>query len=50
MIWGLGSALLEESIVDAGVYRNADLAEYLLAIAADVGHVEALLVEDADAT
>ena len=49
MIWGLGSALLEESVVEDGGYRNPDLAEYLVATAADVGEVEAILVPDPDA-
>ncbi|AWN38282.1 xanthine dehydrogenase family protein molybdopterin-binding subunit [Methylobacterium radiodurans] len=50
MIWGLGSALLEETVVDRGTYPNADLAEYLVATAADVPPViEAILVRDDDA-
>ncbi|AWN43064.1 xanthine dehydrogenase family protein molybdopterin-binding subunit [Methylobacterium durans] len=49
MIWGLGSALLEETILDGATYRNPDLAEYLVPTAADVGVVEALLVPDPDA-
>ncbi|MDP4024193.1 xanthine dehydrogenase family protein molybdopterin-binding subunit [Methylobacterium sp. NEAU 140] len=48
MIWGLGSALLEETVVDGAAYRNPDLAEYLVPTAADVGAVEALLVPDPD--
>lgn len=50
MIWGLGSALLEETLVDRGTYPNADLAEYLVATAADVPPaIEAILVRDDDA-
>lgn len=50
MIWGLGSALLEETVVDRGTYPNADLAEYLVATSADVPPViEAILVRDDDA-
>lgn len=49
MIWGLGSVLLEETVLDQGAYRNADLAEYLVATAADAPHVEAILVPDEDA-
>ncbi|WP_331298188.1 molybdopterin cofactor-binding domain-containing protein [Methylobacterium oryzae] len=48
MIWGLGSALLEETVVDGGAYRNPDLAEYLVPTAADAPEVEALLVPDPD--
>ncbi|KQP92432.1 xanthine dehydrogenase [Methylobacterium sp. Leaf113] len=50
MIWGLGSALLEETILDRGHYRNADLAEYLIATAADAPEIEALFVPDPDDT
>ncbi|CAO4141514.1 xanthine dehydrogenase family protein molybdopterin-binding subunit [Methylorubrum aminovorans] len=50
MIWGLGSALLEETVLDGATYRNPDLAEYLVPTAADVDMVEALLVPDPDAT
>ena len=49
MIWGLGSALLEETVVDGAAYRNPDLAEYLVPTAADAPEVEALLVPDPDA-
>ena len=49
MLWGLGSALLEETILDRGHYRNADLAEYLVATAADTPEIEALFVPDPDA-
>ncbi|KAB1074382.1 xanthine dehydrogenase family protein molybdopterin-binding subunit [Methylobacterium planeticum] len=48
MIWGLGSALLEETLLDGGSYRNPDLAEYLVATAADAPRVEALIVDDPD--
>lgn len=48
MIWGLGSALLEETVLDGAAYRNPDLAEYLVPTSADVGAVEALIVPDPD--
>ncbi|MCJ2067099.1 xanthine dehydrogenase family protein molybdopterin-binding subunit [Methylobacterium sp. J-088] len=48
MIWGLGSALLEETVLDGAAYRNPDLAEYLVPTAADAPEVEALLVPDPD--
>lgn len=48
MIWGLGSALLEETILDGAAYRNTDLAEYLVPTSADVDVVEAVLVPDPD--
>lgn len=49
MIWGLGSALLEETVRDGAAYRNPDLAEYLVPTCADVERVEAVLVPDPDA-
>ncbi|MBE7245206.1 MAG: xanthine dehydrogenase family protein molybdopterin-binding subunit, partial [Actinomycetospora chiangmaiensis] len=48
MIWGLGSALLEETVVDGAAYRNPDLAEYLVPCCADAQTVEALIVPDPD--
>ncbi len=48
MIWGLGSALLEETVRDGPTYRNPDLAEYLVPTCADVGTIEALIVPDPD--
>ncbi len=48
MIWGLGSALLEETVVDGAAYRNPDLAEYLVPTAADAPEVAVLLVPDPD--
>ena len=50
MIWGIGSALLEETIADpaTGRYVNADLADYLLPTMADTPAVEAFIVDDHD--
>ena len=48
MIWGLGSALLEETVLDGAAYRNPDLAEYLVPTSADAPAVEAVLVPDPD--
>ncbi len=50
MVWGHGSALLEESVVDprTGAYVNEDLAEYLVPVAADIGTLTALTVPDED--
>ncbi|MDX7950820.1 xanthine dehydrogenase family protein molybdopterin-binding subunit [Lichenihabitans sp. Uapishka_5] len=50
MIWGLGSALLEETVIDprSGAYVNANLAEYLMPVAADIGAVEAILLDEID--
>ncbi len=50
MVWGHGSALLEETLVDprTGAYVNEDLAEYLVPVAADIGGLVALTVDDED--
>ena len=50
MVWGHGSALLEETVVDprTGAYVNDDLAEYLVPTAADIAELTALAVEDDD--
>jgi xanthine dehydrogenase YagR molybdenum-binding subunit len=50
MIWGLGSALLEETEVDArrGCYVNANIAEYLIPACADVGEVVVETVDEED--
>ena len=47
MIWGLGSALLEASEMDLrnARYVNDDLANYLLPTAADIGTVDAILLD-----
>ena len=46
MVWGIGSALLEHTLIDhkSGRYLNDNLAEYLVATCADAAHVEALIV------
>ena len=50
MIWGIGSALLEDTEIDpaTGGYVNNNLADYLVATAADVPSVDAIFVEDED--
>jgi xanthine dehydrogenase YagR molybdenum-binding subunit len=50
MLWGQSAALLEATIVDpaTGAYLNRDLADYLVPTAADVGNMEAIMVEDDD--
>ncbi len=51
MIWGIGQALLEESHSDprTGRWTNANLAEALIPTNADIGDVEAILIEEDDA-
>ncbi|MDM0004665.1 xanthine dehydrogenase family protein molybdopterin-binding subunit [Variovorax sp. J22G73] len=42
VVWGIGAALREVSEVDAryGGFLNADLAEYVVPVAADIGRIE----------
>jgi xanthine dehydrogenase YagR molybdenum-binding subunit len=42
VVWGIGAALREVSEVDAryGGFLNADLAEYVMPVAADIGRIE----------
>ena len=49
-IWGLSSALLEETVVDAKTarYVNANLADYLVAVNADVPSIEIIMVAEND--
>ena len=50
MIWGLGAALLEETQLDRkrARYVNDNIAEYLIAVNADVPHVDIILVPETD--
>jgi xanthine dehydrogenase YagR molybdenum-binding subunit len=50
MIWGISAALHEATEIDArlGRYMNADLAEYLIPVNADVGQIEAIMLPEAD--
>jgi xanthine dehydrogenase YagR molybdenum-binding subunit len=49
-IWGLSSALLEETEMDAGAarYINDNLADYLVPVNADVPSVEIIMVPEKD--
>jgi xanthine dehydrogenase YagR molybdenum-binding subunit len=50
MVFGVGMALLEESRPDerSGRFMNANLGEYLVPVHADMGTMDALLVEEDD--
>lgn len=50
MIWGIGSALHEATDIDprAARYMNADLAEYLIPVNADIGEVDVIFVPEED--
>jgi xanthine dehydrogenase YagR molybdenum-binding subunit len=50
MTWGIGSALMEENIVDQryGSYVNQDLASYHVAVNADVGEMDVVFLHEED--
>ena len=52
VVWGIGMALTEQAIRDEPRARvlNANLADYLLPVAADVPELDVILVEEADPT
>ena len=51
MIWGIGSALMEENAIDQryGSFVNQDLASYHVAVNADVGELDAVFLHEDDA-
>lgn len=50
MVWGIGMALMEETRLDRhlGIFTNANLADYLVPVHADVPNLEVRLVEERD--
>jgi xanthine dehydrogenase YagR molybdenum-binding subunit len=50
MTWGIGAALMEENQVDLryGSFINQDLASYHVAVHADIGAIDAVLLDEAD--
>lgn len=50
VVWGVGMALEEETIVDrkTGRYLNADLAEYHVPVNADIGQLDVSFVDEDD--
>ncbi len=50
VIWGIGAALRERSEVDPryGGFLNADLAEYVIPVNADIGEIEVDFINEAD--
>jgi xanthine dehydrogenase YagR molybdenum-binding subunit len=50
VVWGIGMAMLEETHIDphTGRYVNAELAEYLVPVNADVGVIDSSFVETDD--
>lgn len=50
LIWGMSSALLEATEIDARYarYVNDNLADYLVPVNADIGEVEVLLISEQD--
>jgi len=50
MIWGIGSALHEHTLVDRARARflNTDIAEYLVPVNADIGEVNVQMIDERD--
>jgi xanthine dehydrogenase YagR molybdenum-binding subunit len=50
MIWGVSSALFEETVVDGrnARYVNRDLADYLIPVNADINDVQVILLSEVD--
>ena len=50
IVWGIGMALEEETLVDhrTGRYMNADLAEYHVPVNADIGSIDVTFVDEVD--
>lgn len=50
MIWGIGSALTEGNPVDPryGSLINQDLAQYLVPVQADIGELDAIMLDEVD--
>jgi xanthine dehydrogenase YagR molybdenum-binding subunit len=50
VVWGIGSALREVSEVDTryGGFLNADLAEYVLPVNADIGAIDVEFIDKPD--
>jgi xanthine dehydrogenase YagR molybdenum-binding subunit len=50
MIWGVGSAIHEQTAIDprASRYVNANLADYMIPVNADVGEVHVIMIPEED--
>ena len=50
MIWGVGSALTESNPVDTryGSLGGQDLASYLVPVQADIGELDAIMLDEVD--
>lgn len=50
VVWGIGQALHEETLIDhrLGRYMNHNLAEYHIPVNADIGEIEVIFVEEED--
>lgn len=50
VVWGIGQALHEETLIDhkLGRYMNHNLAEYHIPVNADIGDIDVLFVEEHD--
>ncbi len=52
MIWGISSALHEATEIDPVLarYTNANIAEYLIPVCADIGEIDIIMVPESDDT
>ncbi|MFL5069075.1 MAG: xanthine dehydrogenase family protein molybdopterin-binding subunit [Xanthobacteraceae bacterium] len=50
VVWGIGAALREESEIDTrfGGFLNADIAEYVVPVNADIGAIEVEFIDEPD--
>ena len=50
IVWGVSQALFEESVLDLryGRFVNGNLADYHIAVNADIGHIDVTFVEESD--
>ena len=50
MVWGLGAALLEESVIDerTGIWMNRSLGEALVPTNADIDKIDAIIIDEDD--
>ena len=51
IVWGIGMALMEETIIDSRTGRavNANLAEYHVPVNADIGEIDVTFIDEHDA-
>jgi xanthine dehydrogenase YagR molybdenum-binding subunit len=50
VVWGISGALREQTEIDGrfGGYLNCDLADYAVAVSADIGHIDVAMIDQPD--